>query len=431
MQSFIKDNKLIVNTMIHDNERKELLDFLKVAEIRGVSATPLYNVEGNKSGIAFKLKGVDFPKGYYTKKEKLSEYLYELHYDELDEEFAKKYIEETYMHIGGCTSVRKGNLYGRNYDWFYDYSNEFVVHIPKSKQRNASISITSFPNKLSATEIDNDEFSNYYRVIPFLVLDGINEHGVIANINVTSDDLGITEHSTPRVQEKMNLSFMMIIRFILDNFKTAKEAAEYIRDYVALTSILYDGYLEEIHLMIADKDDTYLLEVIDGLNTLYKMEDDFNGRTYMTNFHLSGTTVDDSGHINFESVEPHGMGLERYDIISDKFNNIENEDDMIELMTQDLKYTNAYDISINPFWKTEFSYNYGEPYGDLTVTTPLEQYEPIIEIVVQRFEERTRKIKNTWQTVHSSIYNIEDRKLILFVQEKDIKYEFNLKEEQK
>lgn len=428
MQAHIKDNKLIVNTMIHDNEKEELLQFLKNAETRGVSAIPLYNIEGDKSGVAFQLKGTTVPKGYYTKKEKLSEYLYKLNFDELDEEYARKYIEENYIATGGCTSVRKGNFYGRNYDWFYDYSNEFVSLIKGNKSRYASISISSFPDKLSKYEIDIDEFSNYYRIIPFIALDGINEHGVIANINVTSDDLGITQHSTPRVQEKMHLSFMMIVRFILDNFKTAKEAGEYIRDYVSLSSIVYDKYLEELHLMIADKDETYLFEIINGTNTLYKMEDDFGGRTYMTNFHLTGTEVDEDGNLDYETVVPHGMGLERYDLITSKFNNIETENDMIELMTKDLKYTKAYNTEINPFWKTEFSADYGEPYGDLTVTTPIEQYQPIINIVVDRFENRSRKVKDTWQTVHSSIYDIDSKKLTLFVQEHDIKYVFDFKE---
>lgn len=56
MQAFIKNNKLIVNTMIHDNEKDELLDFIEKAEIHGVSAETLYNIEGDKSGIAFSIK---------------------------------------------------------------------------------------------------------------------------------------------------------------------------------------------------------------------------------------------------------------------------------------------------------------------------------------------------------------------------------------
>jgi len=56
MQAHIKDDKLIVNTMIHKNEKEELLKFIENAEIHGVSAETLYNIEGEKSGIAFSIK---------------------------------------------------------------------------------------------------------------------------------------------------------------------------------------------------------------------------------------------------------------------------------------------------------------------------------------------------------------------------------------
>lgn len=56
MQAFIKDNRLIVNTMILDNEKDKLLDFIEKAETHPVSAETLYNIEGEKSGIAFEIK---------------------------------------------------------------------------------------------------------------------------------------------------------------------------------------------------------------------------------------------------------------------------------------------------------------------------------------------------------------------------------------
>lgn len=56
MQAFIKDNKLIVNTMIQESEREELQEFIKNAETHGVSAETLYNIEGEKSGLAIKIK---------------------------------------------------------------------------------------------------------------------------------------------------------------------------------------------------------------------------------------------------------------------------------------------------------------------------------------------------------------------------------------
>lgn len=56
MDAFIKDNKIIINTMIQENEKSDLLDFIEQAKTKEIISTPLYNIEGNVSGIAFKLK---------------------------------------------------------------------------------------------------------------------------------------------------------------------------------------------------------------------------------------------------------------------------------------------------------------------------------------------------------------------------------------
>ena len=56
MQAFIKDNKLVVNTMIQDDERPDLLNYIEKLENSNLVPITLYNVEGNISGIAFKLE---------------------------------------------------------------------------------------------------------------------------------------------------------------------------------------------------------------------------------------------------------------------------------------------------------------------------------------------------------------------------------------
>lgn len=56
MQAFIKNNKLVVNTMIQDDERPDLLNYIEKLENSNLVPITLYNVEGNISGIAFKLE---------------------------------------------------------------------------------------------------------------------------------------------------------------------------------------------------------------------------------------------------------------------------------------------------------------------------------------------------------------------------------------
>ena len=56
MQAFIKDDKMVINTMIQQNERAELLDYINKIETSNIIPMTLYDVEGNISGIAFKLE---------------------------------------------------------------------------------------------------------------------------------------------------------------------------------------------------------------------------------------------------------------------------------------------------------------------------------------------------------------------------------------
>lgn len=56
MQAFIKNNKLIINTMIHKDERPELLDFINKADNSNIRYEKLFDVLGNVSGIAFELE---------------------------------------------------------------------------------------------------------------------------------------------------------------------------------------------------------------------------------------------------------------------------------------------------------------------------------------------------------------------------------------
>ena len=56
MQAYIKDGNLIINDMIQETEKEELTKFIDRALSDGVLPTALYNIEGNVSGIAFKVR---------------------------------------------------------------------------------------------------------------------------------------------------------------------------------------------------------------------------------------------------------------------------------------------------------------------------------------------------------------------------------------
>lgn len=55
MLAFVKDDKLVVNTQIHQCEKQELLNYIDLVNEYGVVTEQLYDIEGNVSGIAFKI----------------------------------------------------------------------------------------------------------------------------------------------------------------------------------------------------------------------------------------------------------------------------------------------------------------------------------------------------------------------------------------
>ena len=327
-------------------------------------------------------------------------YLYEIVYDNIDYEYAYAYMKEKQPFInGGCSSVRNGNWYGRNFDWKYDENAEFLVRTPRANGRYASIG-------LAANTTD-------YKIVPFMMLDGINECGVVANTNVVPADKGVTSGTVPLISKEIEICSLMLVRYILDHFTTATEAVNYIKGYASVyvpTTLLDMGY--ETHLMIADESDTYLVEFY-GNETVVTLMD----KPYMTNFYLSDVTLNaddtvytpaDEGHSASENnISANGSGLERYNLIVENYDTCGTKDGMRELMNK-LKYTKAYE-GAERF--TEFVGING-----LTVNNKADDFADVVAQAEKLYEYRIRNGK-TWFTTHSAVYDIENRKVSVIVQE--------------
>ena len=90
------------------------------------------------------------------------------------------------------------------------------------------------------------------------------------------------------------------------------------------------------------KDSNYIIEFIDNRTIII----DPGRRTYMTNFHVFGTTLDETGHIDFNSVENFGMGLERYNIIIDNYLNGKNDINTKGIIIDDDIFLAIYTITL-------------------------------------------------------------------------------------
>ncbi len=370
---------------------------------------------------------------------KINDFLYEIEYTDLDRKFAEKYADIHYMPFpAACSSVRKGNWYGRNFDWTYNNQVSFLVHTNATEDHYASVGVASSIPGLNKGNLYNRENIDAYRILPFMMLDGINEHGVVCNTNVVPCQYGKTTGTKPLLDQRDSVCVMWIVRYILDHYKTASEAVEDIVNHVSVYcyKTLWDMEYE-LHVMVADELNTYIIEFINNNTVVIDVtggENSLSGRSYMTNFFLynmvpnsDGTvytpaTMDDQHDaIKTNHITSHGSGLERYNLIANNFNNCGTRDNMHALMMDKLRYTKAYQTSTSPFWYTEFVGVRG-----LSVDSPASEYEPIIPIVEEMFNNRNRDDGKTWHTAHSCIYDIANRKVYVSSQEEDIEYVFTI-----
>lgn len=335
---------------------------------------------------------------------KVTDYLYEVSFDDYDYEFAEKFNREySTSHLGACSSVRNGNFHGRNYDWFYDENVEFIVHTPAKHGRHASVGVATMVPGTTAEFVESGLYTDGYKILPFRVVDGINDAGVAININVVPfGDRTLTTGTNPNGKD---MYFVSAIRYVLDYADSVDEAIE-----LLMTKNLYalnnDRMHEEGHFMISDKDRTVVIEFID--NRIEVIEQ----ANIMTNFYLYGEKT------------PHSAGIERFNILRDNYNMASTSEGMIALL-KSVWYSNAYDRNMNPFWYSEYIGDFRPDYKDVNLWSPMEDFEPVIDKAISLFESHART-GQTWHTTHTSVYDLENKTLILIPQETGTEYLFKL-----
>lgn len=371
-------------------------------------------------------------------KAKIKSFLYTMVYDTLDYDFAKQYIDEKYDHYNaGCSTISKGNFVGRNFDWYYDNEASFVVRTSRSQGRYASVGVASGIKELTEEFANSNAGSSLYKVLPFLMEDGINEYSVYCNINVVpAGDKGLTSGTTPQIEQLDKISGVMLVRYILDKFSSAKSAVEYIRDYVSVYGLKPEnGEAQEFHFLVRDLTNTYILEFVNNALVILSSTDSRftaipNNKDIMMNFYLSGwngqvksvVMGNSVAEVQATGLTDHAMGLERYNIASAKYNNLTSKEAFVDLMTNDLKYTKTYQTATSPFWHSEYNAQY-QTFGNVTIYSASSAYTGVEAYSKNKFEHRSRSESSenygSWQTAHSSIYDVANKCLYLYVQEEN------------
>lgn len=372
--------------------------------------------------------------GYYKFIRKVQPFLYSVSYDALDYEKAYRYFEKDadIPTPGACSAVRKGKLYGRNFDWYYSNQAEFIVRTSGDSSHFETLGIAGGFSKLTDEYVSKETVDDLYYILPFQLQDGINSQGLVMSINVVPADKGHNK-TVPTVSLRETMSALMLIRFVLDNFASARKAANYIREHV---SVYFPKVLHnmdyEAHFMLADRNCTYAIEFVDNETVIMDISD----KPFMTNFHLNGVWFNGNGDVitpefSMGTINPvainhvteHGSGLERYNFINNFYPLLDNKFNDMSVLMRALNYTRAYKSSSNPsfpFWYSEFVG------GDIKLNSDISLIKSVANRADELYLERSRDTAKTWQTMHTSIYDLETLKLNITCQESNENITFNL-----
>ncbi len=333
----------------------------------------------------------------------------------------------------GCSAVRNGNFYGRNLDFNINELCEFVISTKVTDTRkHASIGVV---NPLFYTITNDmvkaglpDSVLNY---IPWLTMDGINDAGLVCNINVVNmADIKETPHTNTNPGAP-KIMVMNLVRALLDNCKDVEEAKAFILAHdITPIPTTWDG-----HIMIADPNKTVIVEFTGEKGNEVKFVE--QEQMIMTNFynHLfkEENFLRDRSINNFPN---HSCGMERYFILSDNYATGNSMQGMWDLLKK-VKYTQAYDTTVDPFWCSEYYDTPKIPTFDehpmsyWTKEKVLKEEEPQKEIAAYEKYKATGEYNlddGLWFTTHNSTYDIANKTLWVTVREKYEKhYEFKLK----
>ena len=410
---------IILQTRLSNNE---FADSVTISKKNTVTQTGLFLDQKLVSKQPFSYDYLGMVVKYFDKK-KIEDYLYEISYGNIDYNYAYSHFAP----IGGCSAIRNCNFFGRNFDWLYNKQVQFVVHTPSSLDHYAVLGVSGIIPEVTQDNVDQESIiidgTDMFKLVPFYLLDGINEKGIFCTHNITSLEDSFEQVIHAKKEEKDVVSIPMLVRFVLDKFSTAQEAVNYLINYTTIfftEEMTSAGY--QSHFMIGDSTKTYILEFIgDKISVICKQ--------YITNFNITDVKFNNDGTVIYPTptlsgINQFGFGLERWDIITKNYKTANTKEGMSQLLDL-VKYSNGYDE--DSFWYSELSCNYNDDDGELiTIDTPKEKCTEAKQFVQEQYQTRDRTEENTWITCHSSVYDIKNKILYIKNQENVNEYKFNV-----
>ena len=328
---------------------------------------------------------------------RLDEFLYECTFHQFDYAKGYAFMKKNYAPAGACSAVRNGNFLGHNYDGQYDWVREVIVHTPAEQGRHATVGVAASINLVP----DNPMIipvNGYFKYAPFCVLDGINDAGLAACLNLVEADHGHTTGTNPGKEE---LNVYMSVRYVLDYAGSVAEALQLLEN-----KNMYSGANMELHLLLADATETAIVEFVDNKMVVKK------GATIMTNFFNTQ-----------ESLNAHAKGVERYNILKENYAESSTKAGMKQLLDR-VRYSNLYNRSNANPWYSEFA----SAQKDISLNSPKEQLQSLLEEHTKIYENRQRTY-DCWTTKHRAVYDLTNKTLNIVTQEGNNEFEVKVEQE--
>lgn len=303
----------------------------------------------------------------YTSLERLSSRLFRISFAELPPEGGADSVP------GACTSfVRDGKLY-RNLDWNYDDAPSFILQCHGFEGM-------SFLSGITDSDIPDDLVAQ----LPYHLVDGRNEHGIMVSAHVLFNDWdwhGSGAQDIPLYK----LPFLVLTTLTsLDNIE--EDLADILGNLT--TTPAFDSAEYLLQVLVTDGINSYVLTPpVDG--GAYEVMD-ISANPKLTNFRW----VSDAAVVR-TSLQARPTGVERWNAID------------AQTKLQDMRFTKAYETDDR---LSEFIGLRGT-----TKDSTDAELEEIYEEARALYLARTRDGR-TWQTMHSAVYSAHGLEK-LYVQE--------------
>ena len=384
---------------------------------------------------------------YQIKKFENNPYLAEVWWgDDFDPETASRMQLDKYNRPDagtGCTSWHKDNFHGRNIDWMMrDYAT-LIIHMPKTdKVKYASVGLIA---GLPAADVNlianNTEIPEEMRSwLPGSVVDGINECGVCLNHNIVPVCPGESFESNG------DLSSMNIVRQVLDNCATAKEAVEFLQSKKVTQAVAAIAG-DYSHFEISDPTCSYVVEWVNKEMIATEFKADGNGNyisasgrpAIMTNYFVAMAEKYGFKTNDFFKNHPYAEGVERAETVESLLPEAKSVEDHLNIC-KSVWFRRMY-LGLTDWASENYGkYGYDEQTGKAwwrNVANPEEEthymdnddvYAAAMEIFRSGAMQKTYdEFKNGgdvishdspyWFTQHSVVYDIAAKKGYLIMQE--------------